>query len=333
VSHRSFAPLDCPVINTGVHVQSHPPDLEDYIASYGCSRLVDELRAAQRAPGTPNRCGPVGAERCCQTLAEQGSDHAILLPDEMFVALAVHDRVQRGTLLRAVNHYHADLWRKHRARVTPAAGISLGTAGEGIAQLEFAVKRLSFKAVSIARCALHAPGGPALARAHPLDAFWARALELGVPVLVDHAPATASDASSAPALSVAEVTRRFPGLRFGLLDRRRPSELGEAQLFVGFDWADYDVLAGLPAGASTNAIYSSDPFHRAIPGLAPSLGEGRRLVEQGLIGEDDFNACVFANPYTLCTAANPDFFKGTTVEDKLRRGGARVDDRKDAVAA
>ena len=54
------------------------------------------------------------------------------------------------------------------------------------------------------------------------------------------------------------------------------------------------------------------------------LEEAWELVEHGLITEDDFREFVFANPARLHTALNPDFFKGTVVEDAVAKELARI---------
>jgi len=41
------------------------------------------------------------------------------------------------------------------------------------------------------------------------------------------------------------------------------------------------------------------------------------MVEHGLISAEDFRAFVFVNPVTLWTDMNPDFFKGTAVEQEV----------------
>ena len=51
--------------------------------------------------------------------------------------------------------------------------------------------------------------------------------------------------------------------------------------------------------------------------------EAYELVEKGLISEEDFRNFVFVNPVKHKTDVNPDFFKGTVVEDaaaKVLRG-------------
>jgi hypothetical protein len=80
-----------------------------------------------------------------------------------------------------------------------------------------------------------------------------------------------------------------------------------------------------PLGVKINAIYSSDVGHWDVPDLRLVLAESRSLVEQGAISEADFKAWVFDNPYRFYTEANPRFFEGTAVADKLPRasGAAR----------
>jgi hypothetical protein len=64
--------------------------------------------------------------------------------------------------------------------------------------------------------------------------------------------------------------------------------------------------------------------HWDVPDLTEALAEAYGLVEQGVISEADFKAYVFTNPYKLYTEANPDFFKGTAVEAKLRANTPRA---------
>jgi hypothetical protein len=55
--------------------------------------------------------------------------------------------------------------------------------------------------------------------------------------------------------------------------------------------------------------------------LTEPLEEAYELVEEGVVTEADFRDFVVINPVTLWTGMNPEFFKGTVVEqdgDKLR---------------
>jgi predicted TIM-barrel fold metal-dependent hydrolase len=75
----------------------------------------------------------------------------------------------------------------------------------------------------------------------------------------------------------------------------------------------------LPFGAKLNAIFSSDIGHWDVPDMTEVTKEAYELVERGLIGEEDFRDFVFANPARLWTSMNPDFFKGTVVQDGVQR--------------
>jgi hypothetical protein len=68
-----------------------------------------------------------------------------------------------------------------------------------------------------------------------------------------------------------------------------------------------------------NPIFSSDVGHFDVTDMTEVLEEAWELVEHGLITEDDFREFTFANAASLHTALNPDFFKGTVVEDAVAK--------------
>jgi hypothetical protein len=70
-------------------------------------------------------------------------------------------------------------------------------------------------------------------------------------------------------------------------------------------------------------IFSSDVGHFDVVDMSEVLEEAYELVEHGLISEADFREFVFANPASLHTGMNPDFFKGTVVEEAVARAVAR----------
>jgi hypothetical protein len=74
-----------------------------------------------------------------------------------------------------------------------------------------------------------------------------------------------------------------------------------------------------PLGARLNAIYSSDLGHFDLPDMRDAAYEAWELVEHGLINEDDFRDFVFVNAVHAKTDMNPEFFKGTRVEDDVKR--------------
>ncbi len=73
-----------------------------------------------------------------------------------------------------------------------------------------------------------------------------------------------------------------------------------------------------PFGARLNAIFSSDIGHWDVPDMREVTHEAYEMVEKGLIGEDDFRRFVFENPGRMWLGMNPDFFKGTKVEQAAR---------------
>jgi len=228
------ARLDYPVIDTDLHTIEFGPLLEDYIHKYGGSAVVDRFRKGlQRGSGyvsndwydqTPEQrlarrsarppwwalptkntldLATVSIPRLLhERLAEQGTDFAVLYPNVTTLAATVGDENLRRPLARAVNHYHADVYRKYTDRLAPVAAIPLHTPQEGIEELEFAVKTLGLKTVLIPG-AIRRPVTEALehypAKHHPVvaryafwvdtfgvdslydyDPFWAKVVELGV---------------------------------------------------------------------------------------------------------------------------------------------------------
>jgi predicted TIM-barrel fold metal-dependent hydrolase len=71
-----------------------------------------------------------------------------------------------------------------------------------------------------------------------------------------------------------------------------------------------------PMGARLNAIFSSDIGHFDVPDMAAVVPEAYELVEHGLLTEADFRDFMFANAVRFWGEVNPDFFKGTAVEQE-----------------
>jgi hypothetical protein len=70
-------------------------------------------------------------------------------------------------------------------------------------------------------------------------------------------------------------------------------------------------------GAKLKAMFSSDLGHWDVVDFGKILSETYEQVEKGLMTEDDFRDFVFTNPATFTTRLNPDYFKGTVVEDAV----------------
>ncbi|MCH7553122.1 MAG: amidohydrolase family protein [Chloroflexi bacterium] len=79
-----------------------------------------------------------------------------------------------------------------------------------------------------------------------------------------------------------------------------------------------------PFGARLRAMVSSDIGHWDVPDMREVLAEAYELVEHEQLTETDFRDFTFTNAVKLHAGMNPDFFKGTVVEQEvealIRRG-------------
>jgi len=73
-----------------------------------------------------------------------------------------------------------------------------------------------------------------------------------------------------------------------------------------------------PARARFRPIFGSDISHWDVPDMTEPVVEAFELVEDGVIGEREFEELMFANPVRLHGEMNPSFFADTIVE---RRAG------------
>lgn len=69
-----------------------------------------------------------------------------------------------------------------------------------------------------------------------------------------------------------------------------------------------------PYGARIKTLFGSDIGHFDVPDMREVLVEAHEMVDDGLIGDDDFRDFVFGYPVEFWAGSNPDFFKGTVVE-------------------
>jgi len=70
-----------------------------------------------------------------------------------------------------------------------------------------------------------------------------------------------------------------------------------------------------PFGAKIRAFMSTDLGHWDVPDMSEAVAEAYEPVESGLISPEDFRDFAFANQLRLYAHNNPNFFKGTIVED------------------
>ncbi|PWR18262.1 amidohydrolase family protein [Zavarzinia compransoris] len=285
------ARLPYPVIDSDLHTTEFQPLLDDYVDKFGGAKAVDKFRAfvgKGYAFGKYDWYGLSPEERnhyrsvrpawwsipskntidyatvslpqlLHERLQDNGTDYAVLYPNIATFAVLVRDDDLRQPLIRAINTYHADVYRPYADRLTPVAAIPLHNPQEGIEELEHAVKVLKLKTAlipgglkrPIEAVAERYPGRhhPDVAQyatyldffgidsPHDYDPFWAKVIELKVP-LTTHTGAMGWSARSstsnymfnhighfaaashafAKSIFLGGVTRRFPGLRFGFLE-------------------------------------------------------------------------------------------------------------------
>ena len=284
-SAEVHAALDHPVIDSDGHMAEHLPTLAPYLEQEGLSlddprlkRLVPpdggtdvswhdqtpEQRTATRTPRGPWWSAPARQTIDLATalfpallyerLDEIGIDFGVVYPSLGLVFLhAADERFRRGAC-RALNRCNAEKFAPLADRLTPVAAIPMHTPDEAMAELDYAVGHLGFKAVLCAGYvqrpfAALSGAAPEVARyafwldqfgldsAYDYDPVWGRARELGVSIafhsgfigmtpyrsptsyVANHLSMLAEGQQSlAKSLFLGGVTRRFPGMNFAFLE-------------------------------------------------------------------------------------------------------------------
>jgi hypothetical protein len=72
-------------------------------------------------------------------------------------------------------------------------------------------------------------------------------------------------------------------------------------------------------GLQLRPLLGSDISHFDVPDASQVLAEAWELVEDGHIDEANFRDFTFANAVRLYGTMNPDFFRGTVLEEAARR--------------
>lgn len=189
-----------------------------------------------------------------ERMDEIGIDYSIIYPTMgLFMPRDPDSELRRATC-RALNRMLADLFRSHGRRMTPAAAIPMHTPAEAAEELEYCVSELGYKVAMIAghvrrpipKITREAPGmagyaqwvdNLALDSLHDYDPFWQRCVELKIAPTIHTGSMgwgsrtsisnynfnhighfAAANEVSAKALFFGGVTRRFPTLKFGLLE-------------------------------------------------------------------------------------------------------------------
>ncbi len=127
-----------------------------------------------------------------ERLPEFGIDFSVLYPTFGLGSVGLPDAELRQAVTRAFNGYLAEATAPYRERLCPVAMIPMHTPEEALAELDFAVRELGFRAACLAgfvRRPLEQPGAPRAAAW--LDSFgpespydytpvWRRCVELGI---------------------------------------------------------------------------------------------------------------------------------------------------------
>jgi len=279
------ARLPRPVIDIDGHMAEHLPTLSPYFEQEGLSldhpsfrRLLPAYggtdrswhdqtpgdRAETRTPRGPWWSAPAGKtidlatalfpELLYERLPEMGIDFGVVYPSLGLVYLHTSDTQYRRGACRALNRANAEKFAPLSDRLAPVAAIPMHTPEEAIAELDYAVDGLGFKAVLCAGYvqrpfAALAGHDPELSRyAFWLDQFgldstfdydpvWSRAQELGVSIafhsgfigmtpyrsissyVYNHISMLAEGQQSlAKSLFLGGVTNRFPRMNFAFLE-------------------------------------------------------------------------------------------------------------------
>ena len=72
-------------------------------------------------------------------------------------------------------------------------------------------------------------------------------------------------------------------------------------------------------GLKLNAVLGSDIGHWDVPDMTKVMVEAYEMVEDGFMSDEDFHDFTFGNVVGMHTGMNPDFFKGTVVEDAVNK--------------
>jgi predicted TIM-barrel fold metal-dependent hydrolase len=189
-----------------------------------------------------------------ERLDDFGIDFCLLYTSLGLFHVGNPDEELRRACARAVNRMNAEMFAPYRARIAPAAVVPVHTPEEAIEEATYAVRELGMKVIMIANhvkrpvpAAARAVADPTHARyvidslahdsTHDYDPFWARCLDLKVAVTAHSGSMgwhgresvdnftynhighfAAASHAFAKALIIGGVVRRFPALRFAMLE-------------------------------------------------------------------------------------------------------------------
>jgi predicted TIM-barrel fold metal-dependent hydrolase len=251
-------------------------------------------------------------------LDDFGMDFAVLYPSRTLTTPAIREDELRQIACRALNVYHSNLYGEYADRMTPVAMIPMHSPDEGIAELEFAVSELGFKAIMI-NGLIHRPIGETdsprgrdtpnwgsgsgeridalgLDSAYDYDPFWQRCVDLKV-APASHTPgmgwgsrrSISSYVSNHIGSFGASMEALCRSLFLGGVTRRFP-QLSFGMLEGGVSWA-CELYAGLVSHwekRNSESIHRLDPAridHELLLNLFEDYGDERMRKNGRAIAE------------------------------------------------
>lgn len=209
------ARLNYPVIDADAHVLEGDWAVHDFIRKVGGPRIAEKFEKINRPGATskhrsmfwaaPSGKYTIDRATCmlpklyAERLEDAGIDFAVVYTTYGISLNQIRDDEMRQVLARALNMLYADMFRDVAHRMTPSAVVPTWTPEEAVAELEFAVKELGLKTVTISGevrdavpevAAVDPKLGELTQRVtsiameprngHDYDPFWRRCMELGV---------------------------------------------------------------------------------------------------------------------------------------------------------
>lgn len=321
-SARIRAELSHPVIDADGHTIEYGPAYFEFLKQVGGTAIAERYRAKLDAGGwyrmspeerirkrvtrptswglptknTLDRATAMLPRLFRERMDDFGLDFSIVYSTLALVLIREEDAELRRATCRALNAMLADIFAEQKDRMAPVAVIPTHTPEEAIAELEYAVCTLGFKAVMVNSNvrrpipeAADATWVDVLCMDGPYnyDPLWAKCMELKVAVTT-HSPSTgwgsrvatnhyiynhvgsfaAAGEAFAKAVILGGVTRRFPTLNFAFLEG-------------GVGWAS-ELYAGLMSHCgkrNPNGIGNYDPRNLDVEKLADLFAQyGGNLV-------------------------------------------------------
>jgi predicted TIM-barrel fold metal-dependent hydrolase len=265
------AKLDHPVVDSDGHMIECTFAILDFVRKVGgpemARRYEEDLRQENRTRGRRavwvGNSGPASIDRATAMLPrlyrarldDAGIDFGVVYGTHALTVLRVGDDEMRPVIYRAMNMLYADMFKGMSDRLAPVALIPMHKPEEAVAELEFAVRELGFKAIvmncmvqrpapQLVKEAPHlahlsfAPTSPAIDQGDAYDPVWAKCVELGVAPSCHNSFRGRGSTHGSPtnyvynslgsfgqgseyfcrSLLFGGVTRRFPTLKFAFLE-------------------------------------------------------------------------------------------------------------------